>query len=295
MTGVSNYADENKRMSKIFELSSDFRGISGEEHANVILVYGPTGAGKSYTVNSVLNKLGIPHWTADMKQFSEVGYQGREITDIFSDFWINQGYSTDAINNGVIVLDEFDKIKSIESANQKDVSGIGIQQSLLKIFDGVKQMVSSNGVSRSHPNDYVETQRITYVLIGAFDYWKDFYNLEEPQWRSLMKSSGFLSELVDRISFIEYVKEPTKSDLIGALTDKSSGLLNLGNQMFDSLGVDVKFPITNEFAERVINSIKNEEVLYSYRTVESKIKNTILDVMLLIDENKTDIQINELI
>lgn len=173
---------QSRRLATMLSIQS-FEKLDESQHAaNVILIYGASGVGKTYTVTDVLNRLKVPYWFVDAKQFSEVGYQGKDITDMYSDFWISQNYNSSAVESGVIIIDEFDKLRSA-SVGQKDVNGLGIQQSLLKLIDGVSLAVTSAGKARMHPDEFINTGKITYVFIGAFDYLKTDYHSSTTQWK----------------------------------------------------------------------------------------------------------------
>ncbi|TLD34001.1 hypothetical protein PspLS_00840, partial [Pyricularia sp. CBS 133598] len=103
-----------------------------------LLCIGPTGVGKTYIVD-------------DCNSFTQAGYIGQDVEACIERLLIEADYDVNAAENGIVVLDEFDKLARRESVNGRDVGGEGVQQALLKLVEGSKVTVNvkENRSSRS--------------------------------------------------------------------------------------------------------------------------------------------------
>ncbi|MGW8222267.1 MAG: hypothetical protein ACWGP1_08995 [Syntrophobacteria bacterium] len=71
-----------------------------------ILIAGPTGCGKTYTSEIASQLIGVSFVHEDMTRFSEVGYVGRNATDILVDLLAAAGGNPHVAQMGVVYLDE---------------------------------------------------------------------------------------------------------------------------------------------------------------------------------------------
>ncbi len=85
----------------------------------------------------------------------------------------NADYDIERAEKGIIYIDEIDKItrRSDNPSITRDVSGEGVQQSLLKILESTVANVPPQG-GRKHPHQdfiQIDTTNILFILGGAFD------------------------------------------------------------------------------------------------------------------------------
>ena len=141
------------------------------EKSNVIVV-GPTGVGKTLLVTTIARFLDVPIALTDATNLTEAGYVGEDVENILHRLLQNANYDVEKAERGIIYIDEIDKkAKRTENVSiTRDVSGEGVQQSLLKLVEGTTCRVPPAG-GRKHPGqDMIEinTHKILFIVGGAF-------------------------------------------------------------------------------------------------------------------------------
>lgn len=137
-----------------------------------ILMFGPTGSGKTLLAKSVARYLDVPFVIADATSLTEAGYVGDDVESLVSRLYAAADYDVERCQRGIIFVDEIDKIsRRSESASiTRDVSGEGVQQALLKLVEGTKCRIVPQG-GRKHPSGEtveIDTTNILFIAGGAF-------------------------------------------------------------------------------------------------------------------------------
>ncbi len=180
-----------------------------------ILIMGPTGTGKTLLARTLAKRLDVPFAIADATTITEAGYVGEDVENILLKLIQAADDDVAAAENGIIFLDEVDKIakKGENVSITRDVSGEGVQQSLLKIIEGTIASVPPQG-GRKHPNQEtikINTKNILFICGGAF------VGLDKIIKKRLDSSSmGFGQEIIDKknLSLESLYREILPDDLI---------------------------------------------------------------------------------
>jgi len=139
--------------------------------ANILMI-GPTGSGKTLLAKTVARYLDVPFAIADATSITEAGYVGDDVESLISRLYANSGHDVGRTQQGIIFVDEIDKIarKSESVSITRDVSGEGVQQALLKMVEGTRCRISASG-GRKHPAGEmieIDTTNILFIAGGAF-------------------------------------------------------------------------------------------------------------------------------
>lgn len=171
------------------------------EKSNMLMI-GPTGSGKTYLVKTLAKLLDVPLAITDATSLTEAGYIGDDIESVVSKLLAAADNDVERAEQGIIFIDEIDKLAKKKNTNQRDVSGEAVQQGLLKLLEGsdVEVPVGANSKNAMVPLTTVNTRNILFICGGAFP------DLEGVIKERLNKQSaiGFKADLKDK-----YDNDPT--------------------------------------------------------------------------------------
>ena len=181
------------------------------EKSNMLMI-GPTGSGKTYLVKTLARLLDVPLAITDATSLTEAGYIGDDIESVVSKLLAAADNDVERAEQGIIFIDEIDKIAKKHTSSQRDVSGESVQQGMLKLLEGseVEVPVGANSKNAMVPLTTVNTKNILFICAGAFP------DLEEIIKERLQKktSMGFNAELKDQVEHDkEILSKVTVEDL----------------------------------------------------------------------------------
>ncbi|PIC49981.1 hypothetical protein B9Z55_001063 [Caenorhabditis nigoni] len=159
------------------------------EKSNMILL-GASGTGKTYMTQKLAEVLDVPIVICDCTTLTQAGYVGDDVDTVVQKLLAEARGDIERCQRGIVFLDEFDKIYTssdpLHTSGNRDVSGKGVQQALLKLVEG--SLVKVRDPLAPNSKVTIDTTNILFISSGAFS------NIEHIVARRLDKKSlGFSS------------------------------------------------------------------------------------------------------
>ena len=224
-----------------------------------ILLFGPTGSGKTLMAKTIARYLNVPFVVADATTLTEAGYVGNDVESIVASLLSAANGDVARCEKGIIFLDEVDKIarKSEGASVTRDVSGEGVQQALLKLVEGTRCKVSMDG---DKTQIEVDTSKILFIAAGAFSGLdkivqgrqrgssmgftnsNDTSKLDQTQVTpDDFVQFGMIPEFTGRFPIAVSIDELTQADFARILKEPKNNLLAQMQFYFESDGVELTF------------------------------------------------------
>jgi ATP-dependent Clp protease ATP-binding subunit ClpX len=270
-----------------------------------ILMFGPTGSGKTLLAKTIARILDVPFTIADATTLTEAGYVGDDVENVIKSLLSKCDYDAKRAETGIIFLDEIDKIsrKSDSASITRDVSGEGVQQAMLKLIEGTIASIPPQG-GRKHPEQKtidVDTSKILFICGGAFDglekivqnrlatksgigFDAKIKNSDDEKTTSELLNNvepddlvkfGLIPEIIGRLSVHVNLEELDEQALITILTKPRNAIIKQFGEFFKMEGVKltVQKPALKAIAQLAIKRKTGA------RGLRSILENLLLDIM----------------
>ena len=272
-----------------------------------ILIYGPSGTGKTALIKKISEILDKPVAIFDAARLTPSGYDGSSPDEIIQALLAKAGGDVEKASHGIIYLDECDKCFLGASGDQHLGKFKGsVAYELLRMMDGCEVNLGKECV--------VNTENVQFILGGAFPHLDEIVrerttgekeacsspigfmvgqrpasqekgvedgNLPDATIEDL-KRYGLPPELLGRIAVICRLNKLTKEDLVQILSDSDQSPLKQYRQKLSMVNVTLEMPTD---AMETVAELALERKLGA-RGLESLLREALSPAMFKIGNNR---------
>lgn len=195
-------------INSIRRILTIFQASEGEIRPHFI-VTGPSGSGKSHTIQMLCEELDMLYFEINAAGLTKEGTSGNSLSKALSPLLQNGGQPT------VVFVDEFDKLFISGNSNSQlaHETTNGVQNEFLKVLEGTASVYGDFGKYVT-----VKTDNVLFVFAGAF-------NGEENIDLDRLREFGLKTEFLGRVG-LAYGLEKVSLAEMQAILEKSKLLNN---------------------------------------------------------------------
>ena len=253
-----------------------------------MLVVGPSGVGKTAIFKQLKEILDIPLTIYSITGNSQAGYKGHDIEEMLVQLYYDSGQNIEKTQNGIIIIDEFDKIG--DNRDTGDIGTIAIQNELLKLIEGCTRMISLD----NHNSINIDTSNILFVGCGAFaNLYKPIEkkktigfgaNNEEKNediiidTETIVTKGGIIQELAGRLPVIVQLNSLSRENLKDILLNSEESYFRQVIMSIESLGIEIENIdyIVDEIVDDAMK--KNTSGKIGARGIDNSVMNAFLKI-----------------
>ena len=236
------------------------------EKSNMLML-GPTGSGKTYLVRTLARILNVPLAITDATSLTEAGYIGDDIESVVSKLLAAADNDADRAEQGIIYIDEIDKIAKKSNSHSRDVSGESVQQGMLKLLEGadIEVPVGASSKNAMVPTTTINTRNILFICGGAFPgleeiieerlkkttsmgFTGEIKNKKEKDRKILQKAEtedirkfGMIPEFVGRLPMVFALEGLDEEMLVRILNEPKNAIIKQYQKLLELDGVKLEF------------------------------------------------------
>ena len=308
----------HNHFKRLLPLSDDADDSVKIEKSNMLLL-GPTGCGKTALARAMATLLDVPFAIGDATTLTEAGYVGEDVENLILKLVQDADYNIERAQQGIIFVDEIDKVgrATANVSITRDVSGEGVQQSLLKLIEGTVANVPPQG-GRKHPEQQylqVDTTNILFICAGTFTGIehiiakredmaegtvggfsnRDLYDKESLKSRKEIMDKlqpedliefGMIPELLGRLPVVAALDPLDEGDLVRVLQEPRDALVKQYTKLFSLNETRLRFT-SDALREIARLAIKRKT---GARALRSILEEVMLDVLYELPDHKGELQ-----
>lgn len=272
--------------------------------SNILLV-GPSGCGKTLLAKTLAKILDVPFVIADATSLTEAGYVGDDVEVCIQQLIMAADGDIELAQKGIVYIDEIDKIARAGENRSitRDVSGQGVQESLLKLIEGCVVSVPLND-HRKHPHEenvLFDTDNVLFICGGAFEGLFDTekkniagFNTEKPKITDnekeanekltpqALKKYGIIPELIGRLPVLCALTDLTEEELVRVLTEPEDAITKEYQMLLEKDGISLTYE--NDALKEIAKVALAKKT--GARGLRSILEDIMLDIMYTLPDNK---------
>mmetsp|Transcript_13058 Transcript_13058/g.42569 ORF Transcript_13058/g.42569 Transcript_13058/m.42569 type:complete len:521 (-) Transcript_13058:85-1647(-) len=219
-------------------------------HKPNMLLFGPSGSGKSHLMRAAASIAGAPFVKADATKFSATGYVGGDVADVVDQLLEAADHDASTARFGLVYVDEIDKVccakkDGLLGGQAGSVNTRDVQTALLKLMEDFevrlnppKQPFGTSTISQKPPRLF-STKFVLFVFAGAFE---KALPASSPPTAQDFVDVGLIREFVGRIPVRVALEPLSVSDLVDILkTSNDVSPLSRYASTFANHGIHLTF------------------------------------------------------